>query len=104
MHIDDGADLYLEGVRQINRFGIGGGVYSFSYAMTADTNYYLTINWQENAGQAKIELYWSYTGVATTLIPPTNFVWPKFVGSSPYTFTVTCPTGYTAVDAAHPNE
>jgi hypothetical protein len=104
INIDDGADLYLGGVLKVNRFGVGGGTFSFTQTLTADTNYYLRILWQEITGSANIRLYWTYTGVITTTVPAPNLVWPEFVGSTVYTFTIACPAGYTSSDPSNPNE
>jgi cysteine-rich repeat protein len=94
----------LAGGNQINRIGVGGGAYSFTIALTADINYYLVIQYQENGGGASLYLDWSFTGQTQIRIPYTNFVWPGYVAASPYTFTIGCKSGFTESDANNPNE
>ena len=41
-----------------------------------------------------MQMYWSYSGVAKTLVPSTSLYYPSYVGSSPIQVTVTWPFGY----------
>ena len=103
--MDDGASLYIGGTQYTSSFcTLGASEPSVSVSLTAFTNYYLVLNWCQGSGGSNIRLSWSYTGVAKTVIPYPNYVWPQFVGSSPYTFTVSCLSGYTNTNTNHPSE
>ena len=101
---DDGADLYIDGVLKINHYSAGASTDSFSMSMTQNQYYYLNIKYGELGGSAAITLYWAYSGVSQTIIPSTSYYYPQYVSSSPYTITLTCPTGYSGTIAAYPNQ
>ena len=103
--MDNGADVYINGVAIISKFGTGYyGEISTTYSFVANTNYKLFVKWQENTGGASIKLSWDYTGVSKIIIPYPNYVWPQFVGSSPFTFTISWPTGYSSTILNYPNQ
>ena len=101
---DDGADLSIDGVAKISKYGASSSSDSFTMSMTQDQYYYLKIKYGEIGGGAAITLYWAYSGVSQTVIPSTSYYYPNYVGSSPYTITLTCPTGYSGTVTAHPDQ
>ena len=42
-------------------------------------------------------MYWSYSGVAQTIVPSTSLYYPSYVASSPIQVTVTWPSGYSKI-------
>ena len=103
--MDNGANVTLNGDPIFREYETGYyGELSTTITLTAFTNYYMEIDWREATGGAAIILSWQYTGVSKIVIPYPNYVWPQFVGSSPFTFTVSCPSGYSSTVSGHSSE
>ena len=64
----------------------------------------LKIEFGEWGGLAILRLYWTYSGQSQTIVPSSYYYNPEYVGSSPYTVTVTCPDGYRANTAGNPTK
>jgi cysteine-rich repeat protein len=101
---DDGADVYIDGVRYINQFSVECECDdTFSISMTEGEFYYLYIVYQEKTLDIKLELYWSYSGQAEIIIPSTAFYYPEWSGNQAYALTIACADGM-ALTAASPNK
>ena len=70
--------------------------------MTKDQFTPLEIKFGENEVGAVVKLSWEYSGQSQTIVPSSYYYNPEYVGSSPYTVTVTCPDGYSASTAGNP--
>ena len=71
--------------------------------MVKDQYYHIEAHWGETTGAAVAILAWSYTAQSLIVIPATSWFYPEYVSTSPYTVTVTCPSGYTGTNATNPN-
>ena len=72
--------------------------------MTKDQFTPLKIEFGENEVGAVVKLSWEYSGQSQTIVPSSYYYNPEYVGSSPYTVTVTCPDGYSASTAGNPTK
>jgi len=104
MYTEDYASLSVDGTLKFNYFTTASASeYSTVISMTAGNYYQIDARWGETTGSATVRLSWSYSGQAKTVIPSTSWFYPEYVGSSPYTVTVTCPTGYTGTNTTNPD-
>jgi len=72
--------------------------------MTKDEFTPFKLEFGENAVVATLILHWEYSGQSQTIVPSSYYYNPEYVGSSPYTVTVTCPDGYSASTAGNPTK
>ena len=72
--------------------------------MTKDQFTPLEIKFGGNEVGAVVKLSWEYSGQSQTIVPSSYYYNPEYVGSSPYTVTVTCPDGYSASTAGNPTK
>ena len=64
----------------------------------------IKIEFGENLVGAVLKLSWAYSGQSEIIVPSSYYYNPEYVGSSPYTVTVTCPDGYSASTAGNPTK
>ena len=70
---------------------MGTATYTESYSMTAGEYYYFYVRYKYNSAPSP---YWTYPGQAQQIIPSSNIYYPKYVGNTPITITVSWQTGY----------
>ena len=112
IEVDDTARLYINSNLLINQGGNGNFsatcklylIIQISHLDSFDQNqfYDLELYWSENTGAAELRLYWSYTGVAQTIIDSQYFYYPTYITGSPLQVVVSCPNGYTGSNTSSP--
>lgn len=102
---NDGASLSFEGTQKFaNKGSTGDFNETFTETLVSGDYYYIYIEWGDNTLEASITLSWSYSGQSKITIPSSYLEYSEYVNSSPYTVTVSCPTGYDTTNPSYPNE
>jgi cysteine-rich repeat protein len=100
LYVDNYGALWVDGIQKFN-YMTASWVWtrSTTVSMIKDQFYHIEAHFGEITGGAIVQMSYSYTGQPSTIIPTSQFYYPEYVSSSPYTVTVTCPTGY---NGTHP--
>jgi len=104
MYVEDHGALWVDGTQKFDHMGtVAATEYTATFTAVTGNFYHIEAHWGETTGQAVVSLSWSYSGQTKIVIPSTSWTYPEFVSTSPFTVTVTCPSGYTGTNATNPN-
>ena len=101
---DDSAKIFIDGVLKSNTLGqiyVASAVFTVDFRTSKSHNLY--IQYQQSYGGSGMSLEWSSPSTSRQIIPTSNYLLTKLVGSSPFQITVSCPAGYYGGLASSPN-
>ena len=104
MYTDSYAALWVDGTSEFNFMTTACTCErSTTVTMVAGQYYHIEAHWGDTTGAAEVDFRWSYTSQAKITVPTEYWYYPEYVGTSPYTVDVSCPSGYTGTNSSNPN-
>jgi hypothetical protein len=100
---DDGLQIEFEGDIKFAALDVISEITSNFTASLVGGQYYQLKVWLQNAwGPGGVKAYWTVPFSTYTDIPSSAYYYKRYVGSTPYQVSVTCPTGYSGTNLAYP--